>query len=131
VDVLFRSAARYAGGNAVGVIMTGMGGDGSKGMLEMNQAGAATIAQDEKSSVVWGMPLEAIKLGAVDDVLPLQSIAGRVLELVHGKLGGDKLGGSKKAGDTPKKSSGKKDIGKKSGKQKENDQNSTGNKDTG
>ena len=92
VDVLFRSAARYAGANAVGVIMTGMGDDGSKGMLELNQAGAATIAQDEKSSVVWGMPLEAIKLGAADEVLPLDSIAGRVMEIVQGK---DKKPGKK------------------------------------
>jgi two-component system chemotaxis response regulator CheB len=113
VDVLFRSAARYAGGNAVGVIMTGMGGDGSKGMLEMSQAGAATIAQDEKSSVVWGMPLEAIKLGAVDDVLPLQSIAGRVLELVHGKPGGGKETGSPLKKSSNKKVSGQKDKGQK------------------
>ena len=114
VDVLFRSAARYAGGNAVGVIMTGMGDDGSKGMFEMNQAGAATIAQDEKSSVVWGMPLEAIKLGAADEVLPLNSIAGRVLELVHGKAGevkqgGGKPGGGKESGGSKKKASVKKD----------------------
>jgi two-component system chemotaxis response regulator CheB len=83
VDVLFRSAAHYAGGNAVGVIMTGMGDDGARGMLEMKEADAATIAQDEKTSVVWGMPLEAIKLGGAQNVLPLPSIAGRVLELVH------------------------------------------------
>jgi two-component system, chemotaxis family, protein-glutamate methylesterase/glutaminase len=76
VDVLFRSAARYAGPNAVGVIMTGMGDDGARGMLEMKQAAAAvTIAQDEATSVVFGMPHEAIKRGAVDEVLPLGSIA--------------------------------------------------------
>ncbi len=74
VDVLFRSAARYAGRNATGVIMTGMGDDGARGLLEMKQAGAFTIAQDEESSVVFGMPKEAIKLGAVDRVLPLQFI---------------------------------------------------------
>ena len=79
VDVLFRSAARYAGSNTVGVIMTGMGDDGAKGMLEMKQAGAYTIAQDEKSCVVFGMPNEAIKLGSVDKVLPLEGIAGAVL----------------------------------------------------
>jgi two-component system, chemotaxis family, protein-glutamate methylesterase/glutaminase len=75
VDVLFRSTARYAGKNAVGVIMTGMGDDGAKGLLEMKEAGATTIAQDEHSCVVFGMPKEAIKLGAVDRVLPLESIA--------------------------------------------------------
>jgi two-component system chemotaxis response regulator CheB len=79
VDVLFRSAARYAGPNAVGVILTGMGDDGASGMLEMKQAGAATIAQDEATSVVFGMPNEAIKRGAVDAVLPLPAIAGSIL----------------------------------------------------
>jgi two-component system chemotaxis response regulator CheB len=79
VDVLFRSAARYAGPNAVGVILTGMGDDGARGMLEMKQAGAATIAQDEASCVVFGMPKEAIKLGAVDKVLPLNAVAGAIL----------------------------------------------------
>ncbi|MBN2720858.1 MAG: chemotaxis response regulator protein-glutamate methylesterase [Proteobacteria bacterium] len=78
VDVLFRSTARYAGSNAVGVIMTGMGGDGSQGLLEMRQAGAFTIAQDEASCIVFGMPLEAIKAGAVDEVVPLAAI-GRVV----------------------------------------------------
>lgn len=76
VDVLFRSTARYAGKNAVGVIMTGMGDDGARGLLEMKEAGAATIAQDEHSCVVFGMPKEAIKLDAVDRVLPLECIAG-------------------------------------------------------
>jgi two-component system, chemotaxis family, protein-glutamate methylesterase/glutaminase len=75
VDVLFRSAARYAGKNAVGVILTGMGDDGAKGLLEMKEAGAYTIAQDEATSVVFGMPNEAIKLNAAEKVLPLQSIA--------------------------------------------------------
>lgn len=79
VDVLFRSAARYAGQNAVGVIMTGMGDDGANGMLEMKQAGAITIAQDEQTSVVFGMPNEAIKRNAVDRVLPLQAIATAIL----------------------------------------------------
>jgi two-component system chemotaxis response regulator CheB len=79
VDVLFRSAARYAGRNTVGVIMTGMGDDGASGMLEMKQAGAVTIAQDEATSVVFGMPNEAIKRGAVDIVLPLPQIAASML----------------------------------------------------
>jgi two-component system chemotaxis response regulator CheB len=79
VDVLFRSAARYAGRNAVGVILTGMGDDGARGMLEMKQAGAFTIAQDEATCVVFGMPKEAIKLGGVDRILPLQSVARAIL----------------------------------------------------
>jgi two-component system chemotaxis response regulator CheB len=79
VDVLFRSAARYAGQNAVGVILTGMGDDGARGMLEMKTAGAMTIAQDEASCVVFGMPKEAIKCGAVNKVLPLQAVAGAIL----------------------------------------------------
>lgn len=79
VDVLFRSAARYAGRNAVGVIMTGMGDDGAKGLLEMKEAGAATIAQDEATCVVFGMPKQAIELGAVDKVLPLNKIPAAVL----------------------------------------------------
>ncbi len=80
VDVLFRSASRYAGKNAVGVILTGMGDDGAKGMLEMKQAGSFNIAQDEASCVVFGMPAEAIKAGATDVVLPLQKIAAEVLK---------------------------------------------------
>lgn len=80
VDVLFRSVARYAGKNAVGVIMTGMGDDGARGMLEMKEAGAYNIAQDEKSCVVFGMPNEAIKRNAVDKVLPLNSISSAVLK---------------------------------------------------
>ena len=79
VDVLFRSSARYSGNNAVGVIMTGMGDDGAKGMLEMKNAGAFTIAQDEETSVVFGMPNEAIKLGGVDRVLPLESIVHEIM----------------------------------------------------
>jgi two-component system chemotaxis response regulator CheB len=81
VDVLFRSAARYAGRNVVGVIMTGMGDDGSRGMLEMKQAGAVNLAQDEDSCVVFGMPAEAIKLGGVDKVLPLDRMAAEVVRL--------------------------------------------------
>ena len=81
VDVLFRSTARYAGANAVGVILTGMGDDGARGMLEMKQAGAYNVAQDEASCVVFGMPAEAIKHGGVDQVLPLERIAPEVLRL--------------------------------------------------
>ena len=81
VDVLFRSAARYAGKNAVGVIMTGMGDDGAHGMKEMFDAGAVTIAQDEATCVVYGMPHEAVKLGGVNKVMPLQNIAFEVLRL--------------------------------------------------
>jgi two-component system chemotaxis response regulator CheB len=79
VDVLFRSAARYAGKNAVGVIMTGMGDDGARGMLELKEAGARNIAQDEATSVVFGMPNEAIKLGGVDFILPLTAISTEVI----------------------------------------------------
>jgi len=83
VDVLFRSAARYAGKNAVGVIMTGMGDDGAKGMLEMKEAGAVTIAQDEKSCVVFGMPKVAIDLGGVHQVAPLKDIAKAVADVCY------------------------------------------------
>ena len=79
VDVLFRSAARYGGRNVVGVIMTGMGDDGARGMLEMRQSGAYTIAQDEATCIVFGMPAEAIKLGAAQQVLPLGAIAAEVV----------------------------------------------------
>ncbi len=79
VDVLFRSAARYAGANATGIILTGMGDDGAVGLKEMKDAGAFTIAQDEESSVVFGMPKEAIKLGAADRVLSLDQIAAALL----------------------------------------------------
>jgi two-component system, chemotaxis family, protein-glutamate methylesterase/glutaminase len=78
VDVLFRSTAAYAGANAIGIIMTGMGDDGAHGMKEMKDAGAYTIAQNEESCVVFGMPKEAIKLGAVDRILPLGLIAEEV-----------------------------------------------------
>lgn len=79
VDVLFRSVARSAGKNAVGVLLTGMGDDGAAGLLEMREAGAKTITQDEATCVVFGMPKEAIKLGAAQKVLPLQKIAAEVL----------------------------------------------------
>jgi two-component system chemotaxis response regulator CheB len=80
VDVLFRSAARSAGANAVGVIMTGMGDDGAQGLLEMRQAGAFTIAEDESSCVVFGMPREAIERGAAQAVSPLGRIGAEMLQ---------------------------------------------------
>lgn len=79
VDVLFRSAARCAGSNAVGIIMTGMGDDGARGLLEMKEAGARTFAQDEASSIVFGMPREAIARGAADHIVPLNAIARELL----------------------------------------------------
>jgi two-component system chemotaxis response regulator CheB len=78
-DVLFRSVASAAGRQAVGAILTGMGADGASGLLEMRRAGAFTVAQDEASSVVFGMPKEAIALGGVDDVLPLSAIVQALL----------------------------------------------------
>jgi len=81
-DVLFNSVAAYAGKNAVGVILTGMGKDGAEGMLKMKEAGAKTIAQDEKSCVVFGMPKEAIAAGGVDEVVPLSRIAERTLAML-------------------------------------------------
>jgi two-component system chemotaxis response regulator CheB len=83
VDVLFRSAARYAGSNTVAIIMTGMGDDGARGMLEIKQSGGYTIAQDEASCVVFGMPKEAIKLGAVEKVVGLQSIPHSLLTALN------------------------------------------------
>ncbi|MCD4833625.1 MAG: chemotaxis response regulator protein-glutamate methylesterase [Bacteroidales bacterium] len=83
VDVLFRSTAKYAGANAIGIIMTGMGDDGARGLLEMKEAGAKTIAQDEKSCVVFGMPKEAIKINAVDKILPLEKISTYLVEITN------------------------------------------------
>lgn len=82
VDVLFSSVAKAAGPKAIGVILTGMGSDGARGLLEMKKAGARTIAQDEETSVIFGMPKEAIKLGAVDHVVPLHEIPARILKLL-------------------------------------------------
>ena len=81
-DVLFRSVAKYAGANAVGIILTGMGADGAAGLLEMKNAGAQTIAQDEASCVVFGMPKEAIKQGGVDRVVPLDNVTRTALDMV-------------------------------------------------
>jgi two-component system chemotaxis response regulator CheB len=83
VDVLFRSVAKYAGKNALGIIMTGMGDDGARGLKEMFDAGARTVAQDEQSCVVFGMPKEAIKMGAAEKVVPLSAIAGIVEAYGH------------------------------------------------
>ncbi|MCD6507353.1 chemotaxis response regulator protein-glutamate methylesterase [Candidatus Poribacteria bacterium] len=82
VEVLFQSVAMNAGRNAIGVLLTGMGADGAKGLLAMRQSGAYTIAQDEESCVVFGMPKEAIKLGAADEILPLQNITRRIFEVL-------------------------------------------------
>ena len=79
VDVLFRSVAKVAGANALGVIMTGMGDDGARGLLEMHDKGARTLAQDEDSCVVFGMPKEAIKLGAAQRIVPLSAIAAEIV----------------------------------------------------
>ena len=79
VDVLFRSVAQCAGKNALGIIMTGMGDDGAKGLKEMHDAGARTVGQDEDSCVVYGMPREAVKQGAVDSEMPLSHIAGTIM----------------------------------------------------
>ncbi|MFN7551122.1 MAG: chemotaxis response regulator protein-glutamate methylesterase [Pseudomonadota bacterium] len=81
VDVLFRSVLGSAGRNAVAAILTGMGDDGARGLLELHDAGVPTLAQDQATSLVWGMPGAAVKLGAVDEVLPLERIAPRLLEL--------------------------------------------------
>ena len=87
VDVLFRSAANVAGHHAIGVILTGMGKDGAVGMREMKDAGAYNYAQDEKTCVVFGMPKEAIALGGVDEILPIEQIAPHVLQklVLHGR----------------------------------------------
>jgi len=81
VDVLFRSAAQFAGPNALGVIMTGMGDDGAKGLLEMRKAGASTVAQNEETCIVFGMPKEAIALGAAERIAPLQAIPAEILRM--------------------------------------------------
>jgi len=85
VDVLFRSAAKFAGANALGIIMTGMGDDGARGMKEMHDAGAKTIAQDEASCVVFGMPKEAIKLDAVDQTMALEQIPSAIVSFSRGR----------------------------------------------
>ena len=79
VDVLFQSVARHAARNAIGVLLTGMGADGAKGLLAMREVGALTLAQDERTCVVFGMPKEAIRLGAADEIVPLPEMAHAIL----------------------------------------------------
>jgi two-component system, chemotaxis family, protein-glutamate methylesterase/glutaminase len=86
VDVLFRSVAQSAGRNSIGVMLTGMGRDGAEGMKEMREAGAATLAQDEASSVVWGMPGAAWQIGAAQSLHALPQIAARILALADAPL---------------------------------------------
>jgi len=81
--VLFRSVAQQVGPNAVGVILTGMGDDGARGLREMRDAGAPTIAQDEATSVVWGMPGAAVRMGAVDEIVPLPQVADTAMRLAE------------------------------------------------
>jgi two-component system, chemotaxis family, protein-glutamate methylesterase/glutaminase len=88
VDVLFRSVAETCGGNAIGLMLTGMGKDGAQGMKEMLDAGAATLAQDENTSVVWGMPGAAWNIGAVESLHPLQQIAAQLMKLVRERSAG-------------------------------------------
>jgi two-component system chemotaxis response regulator CheB len=83
VDVLFKSAEQAAGKNTVGLIMTGMGNDGAEGLKLLHDKGAETIAQDEKTCIVYGMPKEAVALGAVDYILPLDKIAAKLLEITY------------------------------------------------
>lgn len=83
VDVLFHSVANYAGSNAVGAVLTGMGSDGARGLLKMKEAGARTVVQDEKSCIIFGMPNEAIKLGAAEKVVSLKNITGTALKMVN------------------------------------------------
>lgn len=84
VDVLFRSVAESAGANAIGAILTGMGDDGARGLLELKNVGAPTLVQDEATSVVWGMPGAAFKLGATEEQVPLERIAERLMALARG-----------------------------------------------
>jgi two-component system chemotaxis response regulator CheB len=87
IDVLFISAAKCAGSGAIGVILSGMGKDGPAGLLEMKGSGARTMVQDEKTSVAFGMAREAIRLGAVDEILPLDDIRARLLDLSKAPAG--------------------------------------------
>ncbi len=83
VDVMFRSVAQNVGRNAISILLTGMGADGAKGMKEMHDCGASSIIQDEKTSVVWGMPGEAYKLGYADHMVPLDRVANKLIELAR------------------------------------------------
>jgi two-component system chemotaxis response regulator CheB len=88
VDVMFRSVAQSAAGNALGILLTGMGDDGARGLKEMRDAGSPTIAQDEATAVVWGMPGAAVKLGAADRVLPLGQVAAALMNWRSAALAG-------------------------------------------
>jgi two-component system chemotaxis response regulator CheB len=88
VDVMFRSVAQSAAGNALGILLTGMGDDGASGLKEMRDAGSPTIAQDEATAVVWGMPGAAVKLGAADRVLPLGQVAAALMNWRSAALAG-------------------------------------------
>ncbi|MDG2113349.1 MAG: chemotaxis response regulator protein-glutamate methylesterase [Actinomycetota bacterium] len=94
VDVLFDSVAEQVGVNAVGVLLTGMGADGAQGLKRLSEAGAPTIAQDESTSVVWGMPGEAVRIGAAGQVLPLAQVATGVLSLLDGRRASERGAGS-------------------------------------
>jgi two-component system chemotaxis response regulator CheB len=83
IDVLFQSVSRSAGNRAIGVLLTGMGADGAKGLLSMHEKGAYTLAQDEQTCVVFGMPKEAIKLGAVDEVVPIQQMSQSIINFLQ------------------------------------------------
>lgn len=98
VDVLFESVAENAANNAVGVILTGMGKDGAKGIKRMHDAGAVTVAQDQQSSVIWGMPHAAIEEGGIDKIVPLSGIAARVTSLVMMEHDRPQAGRSRKQG---------------------------------
>jgi two-component system chemotaxis response regulator CheB len=93
VDVLFLSVAEAAGADSIGVLLTGMGADGSQGLLRMRQAGARTIAQDEATCVVFGMPHEAIRLGAAEQILPLPAIPNAILKAGRGDCQHPKVDG--------------------------------------
>ncbi len=91
VDVLFNSVALAAGASAVGVILTGMGKDGARGLLEMREAGAYTLAQDEMSCVVFGMPREAIAIGAADEIVALPDMATRLMAALRARAGAKRI----------------------------------------
>jgi two-component system chemotaxis response regulator CheB len=100
VDVLFNSAAAGAGANALAVLLTGMGSDGAQGMKKLKQAGAQTLAQNEQTCVVYGMPRAAVELGVVDQVLPLQGIPQAILRALAPRPGATVRSGSPQGPDT-------------------------------
>ncbi len=101
VDVLFRSAANYAGKNAIGVILTGMGSDGANGLKEMRDAGGYTIAQDEKTCVVFGMPKEAIETGGVNEIIPLPDISSAIISHIKADYAGNKRSSNTRQSTVP------------------------------